>query len=51
MLRPGRPVLLMSGYPTGSVEKCNFPNLHKPYRREQLAMHIRSALRDTVALP
>jgi hypothetical protein len=34
VLRPGLLVLLMSGYPTGSVEKCNFPILHKPSRRE-----------------
>jgi signal transduction histidine kinase len=49
-LRPGLPVLLMSGYPAGSVETCNFPILHKPYRREQLAKHIRAALGDTVVL-
>jgi CheY-like chemotaxis protein len=49
-LRPGLPVLLMSGYPAGSVEKCNFPILHKPYRRQQLAKHIRAALGDPVAL-
>jgi len=48
-LRPGLPVLLMSGYPAGSVEKCNFPILHKPYRREQLAAHVRAALGDLVA--
>jgi DNA-binding LytR/AlgR family response regulator len=47
-LRPGLPVLLLSGLPAGSVEKCNFPILHKPYRREQLAMHIRVALGDPV---
>jgi DNA-binding NtrC family response regulator len=47
-LRPGLPVLLMSSLPAGSVEKCNFPILHKPYRREQLAMHIRAALGDPV---
>jgi signal transduction histidine kinase len=39
------------GLPDRIVEKCNFPILHKPYRREQLAMHIRVALGDTVALP
>jgi CheY-like chemotaxis protein len=44
VLCPGLPVLLMSGYPAGSVERCNFPILHKPYRREQLAMHTRAAL-------
>jgi signal transduction histidine kinase len=49
-LRPGLPVLLMSGYPAGSVEKCSFPVLHKPYRRQQLALHIRAALGDPVAL-
>jgi hypothetical protein len=45
-LRPGLPVLLKSGDPSGSVEKCNFPILQKPYRREQWAMHIRSTLGD-----
>ena len=50
VLRPGLPVLLMSGYPAGSVERCNFPILHKPYRREQLAMHIRAALDEPVVL-
>jgi CheY-like chemotaxis protein len=49
-LRPGLPVLLMSGYPAGSVEKYNFPILHKPYRREHLAKHIRAALGEPVAL-
>jgi CheY-like chemotaxis protein len=49
-LRPGLPVLLMSGYPAGSVETCNFPILHKPYRREQLAKHIRAALGEPVVL-
>jgi hypothetical protein len=49
-LRPGLPVLLMSGYPAGSVEKSNFPILHKPYRRGQLATHIRAALGDPVVL-
>jgi two-component SAPR family response regulator len=44
VLHPGLPVLLMSGYPAGSVERCNFPILHKPYRREQLARYIRGAL-------
>jgi signal transduction histidine kinase len=48
-LRPGLPVLLMSGYPAGSVENCNFPILHKPYRREQLALHIRAALEPVVS--
>ena len=50
VLRPVLPVLLMSGYPAGSVERCNFPILHKPYRREQLAMHIRAALDEQVVL-
>ena len=49
-LRPGLPVLLMSGYPAGTVEKYNFPILHKPYRREHLAKHIRAALGEPVAL-
>jgi signal transduction histidine kinase len=49
-LRPGLPVLLMSGYPAGIVEKSNFPILHKPYRREHLAKHIRAALGEPVAL-
>jgi hypothetical protein len=40
----------MSGYPAGSVEECNFPILHKPYRHEQLALHIRAALGDKFAL-
>jgi CheY-like chemotaxis protein len=50
VLRPGLPVLLMSGYPVGSVERCDFPILQKPYRREQLAMHIRAALGDKIVL-
>jgi CheY-like chemotaxis protein len=49
-LRPGLPVLLISGYPAGSVETCSFPILHKPYRREQLAKHIRAALGEPVVL-
>jgi hypothetical protein len=40
----------MSGYPAGTVEKCNFPILHKPYRRGQLAMQIRAALGDPVVV-
>ena len=48
--RPGLPVPLMSGYPAGSVEKCNFPVLHKPYRREQWAMRIRATLGDLVVV-
>jgi signal transduction histidine kinase len=50
-LRPGLPVLLMSGYPADSIEKCGFPILQKPYRREQLALHLRAALGEPVALP
>jgi DNA-binding NtrC family response regulator len=50
-LRPGLPVLLMSGLPAGSVEKCNFPILHKPYRREQLGMHIPAAGRPGYSRP
>jgi hypothetical protein len=40
----------MSGYPAGSVEKPEFPMLHKPYRREELARHIRAALGDPIML-
>ena len=43
-LRPRLPVLLMSGYPASSVPKCDFPILHKPFRREELARCIRAAL-------
>jgi len=50
MLLPGLPVLLMSGYPAGSAEKCHIPILHKPYRRDELARHIRAALGDPVVL-
>jgi CheY-like chemotaxis protein len=50
VLHPGLPVLLMSGYPACRVERRNFLILHKPYRREQLARHIRAALGDKVAL-
>jgi signal transduction histidine kinase len=50
-LRPGLPVLLMSGYPAGSVQECTFPILPKPYRRDQLALQIRAALGEPVALP
>jgi len=39
----GYEVLLMSGYPAGTLEKCNFPILHKPYRREQWALRTRAA--------
>jgi DNA-binding NtrC family response regulator len=49
-LRPGLPVRLMSGHPAGSVPKCNLSILHKPFRREELAMHIRAALGESVAL-
>jgi CheY-like chemotaxis protein len=50
-LRLGLPVLLMSAYPAGSVPRCDFPILHKPFRREELARCIRTALRDRVLLP
>jgi signal transduction histidine kinase len=49
-LRPGLPVLLMSGYPAGSAEESGFPILHKPYRRQELARHIRAALGDPIVL-
>ena len=49
-LRPGLPVLLMSGYPAGSVEGREFPILHKPYRLEELARYIRAALGDPIML-
>jgi signal transduction histidine kinase len=49
-LHPGLPVLLMSGYPAGSVEKSDFPILHKPYRRPELARYIRAALGDPIML-
>jgi len=48
-LRPGLPVLLMSGYPAGSVPKCNLSILHKPFRREELARCIRTARATQVA--
>ena len=50
VLRPGLPVLLMSGYPAGGIGKCDFPILHKPYRRGQMAMHLRAALGDPVVV-
>ncbi len=47
VVRPCLPILLMSGYPAGGdVEASEFPILHKPYRREELARHMRAALRD-----
>ncbi len=49
-LRPGLPVLLMSGYPAGSAEESEFPILHKPYRRQKLARYIRAALGDPIVL-
>ena len=49
-LRPGLPVLLMSGYPAANVENNDFPILQKPYRRQQLALHLRAALGDRLAL-
>jgi hypothetical protein len=36
------------GLPAGGVEECNFTILQKPYRREQLAMHISAALGEPV---
>ena len=50
MLLPGLPVLLMQGYPAGSAEKCHIPILRKPYRRDELARHVRAALGDPVVL-
>jgi hypothetical protein len=50
VLRPGLPVLLMSGYRAGSVEERDFPILQKPYRREQFGMHLRAALDEPVVL-
>ena len=38
------------GYEVLTVEKCNFPILHKPYRRGQMAMHLRAALGDPVVV-
>jgi CheY-like chemotaxis protein len=43
-LRPGLPVLLMSGYAWGAVEVPGLPLLRKPFTREQLAQSIRQAL-------
>jgi hypothetical protein len=40
----------MSGYPPGSIETRDFPILHKPYRREELAHCIRAALGDPIML-
>jgi CheY-like chemotaxis protein len=52
MLHSGLPVLLMSGYPAGrDAEASEYPILQKPYRREQLALHIRAAPGDPVLLP
>jgi CheY-like chemotaxis protein len=50
-LRPGLPILLMSGFPTktGSTETSEFPVLPKPYRRDALAKHIRTALGEAIA--
>ena len=36
------------GLPAGGVEECYFTILQKPYRREQLAMHICAALSEPV---
>lgn len=49
VLSPGLPILLMSGYPAGAdVEASEFLILHKPYRREELARHMRAALSGPV---
>ena len=50
-LRPGLPVLLVSGYPakTGSAEAYEFPVLRKPYHRDALARQIRVALGNAIA--
>ena len=50
-LRPGPPILLMSGFPmkTGSTETSEFPVLPKPYRRDALARQIRAALGKAIA--
>jgi CheY-like chemotaxis protein len=50
MLLPGLPVLLMSGYPAGSAEKCHIPILRKPYWRDELARHIRARLATRLCL-
>jgi hypothetical protein len=53
VLRPGLPVLLKSGYPSGrgrEVHQCTFPILQKPYRREQWAMRICATLGDPVVV-
>ena len=51
-LRPGLPILLISGYPakTGSADAPEFPVLRKPYRRDALARQIRAALGDAIAV-
>ena len=43
-LRPGLPVLLMSGYAYGAGEAPGLPLLRKPFTREELAQSIRQAL-------
>jgi signal transduction histidine kinase len=51
VLCPDLPVLLMSGYPAGRDTKAGeFRILHKPYRREQLALQIRATIDDPIAL-
>jgi signal transduction histidine kinase len=51
-LRPGLPILLMSGYPAkaGGAEASEFPVLRKPYRRDALARQIRAALGDPIGV-
>ena len=44
-------ILLISGYAAGSTAQAReFPIVHKPYRREELARHIRAALGGPVVL-
>ena len=47
-IRPGLPILLVSGYapdgPDAPAGLGDFPLLHKPYRRGELAMRIRELL-------
>jgi signal transduction histidine kinase len=50
-LHPSLAILLMSGYAAGSTaEAREFPIVHKPYRREELARQIRAALGDPLVL-
>ena len=50
-LHPGLPILLMSGFPVKAEtgEASEFPILRKPYRRDELARHIRAALSEPMA--